>query len=110
VPALRQWAAAIGPRDILVAAARSVATRSDLVLIAGGSWPSDTRLLVEVVERLGVPAHVVHEIGDVDLRWLAGVARIGVTAGAAAPPYLVKELVHCLSGLGPVALREREVS
>jgi 4-hydroxy-3-methylbut-2-enyl diphosphate reductase len=110
VPALRQWAAATGPRDVLLAAARSVATRSDLVLVVGGSGASDTRLLVEIVERVGVPTHVVHEVGDVDLRWLAGAARIGVTVGGAAPPDLARELVYCLSGLGPVALREREVS
>ena len=32
--------------------------------------------------------------------WLAAATRIGITAGASAPPHLVDELVRCLGGLG----------
>jgi 4-hydroxy-3-methylbut-2-enyl diphosphate reductase len=34
------------------------------------------------------------------------VTRLGVTAGASAPPHLVDQLVHCLGGLGPVTATE----
>jgi 4-hydroxy-3-methylbut-2-enyl diphosphate reductase len=54
-----------------------------------------------------VPAHLVEDAGEVDLRWLAGAGRIGVTAGASAPPHLVDDLVHCLSGLGRVTVSEQ---
>jgi 4-hydroxy-3-methylbut-2-enyl diphosphate reductase len=63
-----------------------------------------------VAEREGPPAHLVEDAGEVDLRWLAGAARVGVTAGASAPPYLVDALVDALAGLGPVAVREERVA
>ena len=62
--------------------------------------------LVEVAQREGARAHLVDDAGDLDLRWLAGVRRIGITAGASAPPHLADELVHCLSGLGPLSVHE----
>ena len=66
--------------------------------------------LVEVAERAGVPAHLMEDAGQVDLRWLAGTTRVGVTAGASAPPHLVDDLVRALSGLGRVSVREESVT
>jgi 4-hydroxy-3-methylbut-2-enyl diphosphate reductase len=91
-------------------AVTAVAAESDLMLVVGSENSSNSRRLVEVAEREGVPAHLVDDVGEVDLRWLAGVRRIGITAGASAPPQLVDELVRCLAGLGPVAVRETEIT
>lgn len=54
-------------------------------------------------------AQLVEDAGAVDLRALAGTRRIGITAGASAPPRLVDELVSCLRGLGAVDVREAHV-
>ena len=56
------------------------------------------------------PAYLVDDASAVDLQWLRGVRRIGVTAGASAPPQLVDDLVRCLSGLGRVAVTEISVA
>ncbi|MBA3907533.1 MAG: 4-hydroxy-3-methylbut-2-enyl diphosphate reductase, partial [Pseudonocardiales bacterium] len=87
-------------------AVRAVARQVDLVLVVGSANSSNSRRLVEVAGREGVPAHLVDDVDEVDLRWLAGVHRVGITAGASAPPHLVEELVGCLGGLGPVDTRE----
>jgi 4-hydroxy-3-methylbut-2-en-1-yl diphosphate reductase len=111
-PALR------GPRsdDICYAttnrqqAVRAIAARTDLVLVVGSANSSNSRRLVEVAERAGAPARLVEDVGQVDLRELAGVRRIGLTAGASAPPHLVDEVVHALTGLGPVTVDEHTVT
>jgi 4-hydroxy-3-methylbut-2-enyl diphosphate reductase len=92
------------------AAVRAIAAACDLVLVVGSANSSNSRRLVEVAEREGTPAHLVDDAGDVDLAWLAGARRIGVTAGASAPPHLVDDLVRCLRGLGPVDVREERVT
>ncbi|MDQ7905762.1 4-hydroxy-3-methylbut-2-enyl diphosphate reductase [Phytohabitans sp. ZYX-F-186] len=91
-------------------AVAAVAREADLVLVVGSENSSNSRRLVEVAERAGAPAHLVDDVGQVDLRWLAGARRVGITAGASAPPHLVDDLVHCLSGLGPVTVRETETT
>jgi len=87
-----------------------VAALSELVLVLGSANSSNSRRLVEVAERQDCTAHLVEDACAVDLRWLAGVRRVGITAGASAPPHLVDELVHCLSGLGPLTVAEHTVT
>jgi 4-hydroxy-3-methylbut-2-enyl diphosphate reductase len=90
-------------------AVRAIARECDLVLVLGSQNSSNSHRLVEVAAQEGALAHLVDDAQEVDLRWLAGVRRIGVTAGASAPPGLVDELVRCLSGLGPLQVRETSV-
>ncbi len=90
-------------------AIRSIAAETELVLVVGSANSSNSARLVEVAERSGTPAYLVEDAGEVDLRWLAGVRRIGISAGASAPPHLVEELVAALGGLGPVEVLTRNV-
>ena len=78
---------------------RAVAAESDLVLVIGSANSSNSVRLVEIAERIGTPAHLVDDVTDVDLRWLAGIGAVGITAGASAPPALVRGLVDNLAGL-----------
>jgi 4-hydroxy-3-methylbut-2-enyl diphosphate reductase len=91
-------------------AVRAVAREADLVLVLGSANSSNSHRLAEVAAADGVPAYLVDDASTVDLHWLRGVRRIGVTAGASAPPQLVDELVRCLSGLGRVAVTEISVA
>jgi 4-hydroxy-3-methylbut-2-enyl diphosphate reductase len=90
-------------------AVRAIARESDLVLVVGSANSSNSLRLVEVARREGVAAHLVEDVGEVDLAWLAGVGTVGITAGASAPPHLVDDLVAGLAGLGPVTAREVSV-
>jgi 4-hydroxy-3-methylbut-2-enyl diphosphate reductase len=90
-------------------AVRTIAQESDIVLVVGSTNSSNSKRLVEVAEREGTPAYLIDDAGEVDLRWLASAGRVGVTAGASAPPSLVDDLIHALSGLGPVTVRETQV-
>jgi 4-hydroxy-3-methylbut-2-enyl diphosphate reductase len=87
-------------------AVRVIARESDLVIVLGSQNSSNSARLAEVAEGEGTPAHLVDDAGSVDLEWLAGASRVGVTAGASAPPGLVDDLIHSLSGLGRVSVRD----
>jgi 4-hydroxy-3-methylbut-2-enyl diphosphate reductase len=90
-------------------AVRAIAAESDLVLVVGSANSSNSLRLVEVAARLGVAAHLIEDVGDIDLAWLAPARTVGVTAGASAPPHLVDDVVAGLTGLGPVTVRESSV-
>ena len=91
-------------------AVRAVARDADLVLVLGSANSSNSHRLAEVAAAEEAEAYLVDDASAVDLRWLRGVRRIGVTAGASAPPQLVDDLVRCLSGLGRVAVTETSVA
>jgi 4-hydroxy-3-methylbut-2-en-1-yl diphosphate reductase len=90
-------------------AVRAVARSADLVIVVGSPNSSNSRRLVEVAEREGASAYLVDDAAEIDLRWLAEARTIGITAGASAPPHLVEDVVHCLSGLGDVTIQESHV-
>jgi 4-hydroxy-3-methylbut-2-enyl diphosphate reductase len=92
------------------AAIREIAQRSDLVLVLGSQNSSNSRRLVEVAERSGAAAYLVDDAHGVDLCWLTKARRVGITAGASAPPHLVDEVVRCLSGLGSITVQEVSVA
>ncbi|TDW92188.1 4-hydroxy-3-methylbut-2-enyl diphosphate reductase [Kribbella sp. VKM Ac-2566] len=110
----RRFPALKGPRtdDICYATSnrqagvRAIARQSDLVIVLGSQNSSNSRRLAEVAEAAGAPAVLIDDATELELARLAGASRIGITAGASAPPTLVDELVRCLSGLGPVMVTE----
>ena len=54
---------------------------------------------MEVCEKAGVPAYLLDDCGEVELRMLEGVETVAVTAGASAPEHLVSELIERLLSL-----------
>jgi 4-hydroxy-3-methylbut-2-en-1-yl diphosphate reductase len=91
-------------------AVRDVAADSDLVIVLGSTNSSNSLRLVEVARRTGAQAHLVDDASEILPEWLAGANRIGITAGASAPPHLVDEVIGTLRALGPINVIEREVT
>ncbi len=91
-------------------AIQAVAADADLVLVVGSANSSNSARLVETAQRAGTPAHLIEDVGQIQLSWLAGTRVIGLTAGASAPPALVDEVIAALRGLGQVEVTERVVT
>jgi 4-hydroxy-3-methylbut-2-enyl diphosphate reductase len=81
-------------------AVRRLAERVDLVLIVGARNSSNSARLREVAAQQGVAAHLVQDETELDPHWLAGVRRIGLSAGASTPEVLVQRVVTRLRELG----------
>ncbi len=75
-------------------AVKAIATDCDAILVVGAPNSSNSRRLVEVAAKFGCPkARMVQRAADIDWDWLAGVERLGLTAGASAPEVLVEEVL-----------------
>jgi 4-hydroxy-3-methylbut-2-enyl diphosphate reductase len=86
-------------------AVKALVRESQLVLVVGAPESSNSNRLVEIAQKAGVAAHLVQGASDVRVEWLAGVATVGVTAGASAPESIVQEVVARLRALGGPACR-----
>jgi 4-hydroxy-3-methylbut-2-enyl diphosphate reductase len=79
-------------------AVKTIAERSDAMLVLGSRNSSNSVRLVEVGKRAGVPAaYLIDDASALDSAWLADVRVLGVTAGASAPEVLVQGLIDRLS-------------
>jgi 4-hydroxy-3-methylbut-2-enyl diphosphate reductase len=90
------------------AAVRRIATDVELVIVVGSANSSNSVRLVEVARAAGAAAYLVDRAADIDPRWLAGVATVGVSSGASVPEVLVREVLAWLAerGYGQVELIE----
>ena len=109
-----RFPAMVGPRndDICYAtqnrqdAVRDLTKSCDLVLVVGSPNSSNSNRLRELAEREGVEAHLIDGAEEIDPAWVAGKAKIGVTAGASAPDVLVQGVLARLRELGAGGVRE----
>jgi 4-hydroxy-3-methylbut-2-enyl diphosphate reductase len=91
-------------------AVRALADRSDLLLVVGSTNSSNTARLVEVARRRGCRAELIEDRSQLRLSWFDGVGRVGITAGASAPEWLVAEVVDALGHLGPTDVSEYRIT
>ncbi|MCC7500000.1 MAG: 4-hydroxy-3-methylbut-2-enyl diphosphate reductase [Bryobacterales bacterium] len=77
-------------------AVKAVAPMCQLLLVVGSQNSSNSRRLVEVCSKQGVPAYLVDDAGEVRPEWLENVETLAVTAGASAPEVLVERLIESL--------------
>jgi 4-hydroxy-3-methylbut-2-enyl diphosphate reductase len=107
----------IGPKtqDICYAtenrqlAVKAVAPLCQALLVVGSQNSSNSRRLVEVCEKAGVPAYLLDDCSEVETQMLSGVNTVAVTAGASAPEHLVQELISHLRDKGYTNLEEAEI-
>ena len=87
-------------------AVRALAREADVILVVGSRNSSNSRRLVEEAELAGARAHLVDDVSRIEPRWLDGIETVGLTSGASAPEFLVREILAYLRGLGDARVRE----
>jgi 4-hydroxy-3-methylbut-2-enyl diphosphate reductase len=87
-------------------AVKLIAPMCERMLVIGAPNSSNSLRLVEVAERMNVPARLIQRAADIDWEWLGTPHTLGLTAGASAPELLVREVVDALSERFAVSERE----
>ncbi|MBV8842760.1 MAG: 4-hydroxy-3-methylbut-2-enyl diphosphate reductase [Bryobacterales bacterium] len=90
-------------------AVKAVVPLCQTLLVVGSRNSSNSRRLVEVAEKTGVPAYLIDDLSEVQSQWLEGVDTVAVTAGASAPENLVQDLMQSLRERGYTQLEEMEI-
>jgi len=78
-------------------AVKSVAARSDVLLVLGSANSSNSVRLAEVGRRSGAASYLIDDADGLDLAWIVGASVVGVTAGASAPEVLVQGVIDRLA-------------
>ena len=85
-------------------AVRTVAQRSDLVLVVGSRNSSNSLRLREVAAAADTPAYRIDGIAEIDPAWYDGVGVVGLTAGASVPDELLDPIIEDLKRRGVVRI------
>ena len=90
-------------------AVKAMASLVDLVLVLGSSNSSNSTRLREVAQSAGVKAVLIDQVQDITPALLHNVKRVGVTAGASTPEFLVQEVVDYCQRLGAEKIQQLTV-
>ena len=81
-------------------AVKKLTKQCDMILVVGSTNSSNSTRLMEISQKVGVPAYLIDDATEIKKEWLAGKTRIGITAGASAPEVLVEEVIRKLREWG----------
>ena len=81
-------------------AARALAGEVDVFYIIGGNHSSNSRKLLTVCKEQCEKSFLIETEDEINAEDLKGAERVGVTAGASTPDWLIKKVVKRLEGIG----------
>jgi len=77
-------------------AAVEVAKKVDLMLVVGDMMSANTKRLTELCLATGTETHQIQTVKELDLGWLGGKGKVGITAGASTPEWVIDEVIALL--------------
>ena len=76
-----------------------LAKECDIVIVIGGKNSSNSKELYAKCKEFGVESHFIQSEEQLQEEWFDGKEKIGVTAGASTPDYLIDEVVERVKGI-----------
>jgi 4-hydroxy-3-methylbut-2-enyl diphosphate reductase len=77
-------------------AAVTLAGKADLMLVIGDRGSANTQRLAQLCAQTGVETRQIQTLKELNHDWLAGKKKIGVTAGASTPQWVINEVLDAL--------------
>ena len=74
-----------------------LARNVDVMFVIGGYNSANTSRLAEMCAGTGTSTYHIETAEDIDFDWLKKSKKIGVTAGASTPDWLIKEVIQLMS-------------
>lgn len=80
-------------------AARELAGQVEAMVVVGGRQSSNTAQLARICMQAGIPTYHIESAEELRSQWFQGISRVGVTAGASTPEWIIEEVVTRMSEL-----------
>ncbi len=73
-----------------------LAQKVDIMIVVGGRNSANTNRLVQMCQQIKTPTHLVEIAEEIDPHWLKAKRKIGVSAGASTPHWIISHVVERL--------------
>ncbi len=78
----------------------ALAKTSDVMIVVGGRNSANTTRLAEISKAILEDTHHIEGAEELDPQWFRGKSRVGVTAGASTPDWIIGEVVERIKLMG----------
>ncbi|MBF0566292.1 MAG: 4-hydroxy-3-methylbut-2-enyl diphosphate reductase [Nitrospirae bacterium] len=72
----------------------------DVMIVAGGRNSANTTQLANRCRCIGVQTYHIETSNELDPLWFKGADRVGVTAGASTPDWIIEEIIERIKNIG----------
>ncbi|MEK7812909.1 MAG: 4-hydroxy-3-methylbut-2-enyl diphosphate reductase [Candidatus Desantisbacteria bacterium] len=76
---------------------REIAEHVEMMLVVGGKNSANTSRLAQICADSGCITYHIETASEIQSEWLKEVKKIGITAGASTPPWIIEEVLAALS-------------
>ncbi len=76
--------------------AKSLAEKVDTMVVVGGKNSANTTHLADICRGYGIPVYHVETEEEIESNWFTDVERVGVTAGASTPDWIINTVIDSL--------------
>lgn len=87
-------------------AAAELAKNVDVMIVIGGRNSANTGRLVEVCQAEGAVTHHIETAEELDLKWFRSHDKVGITAGASTPDWIIEEVVFIMEDMNEMLEQE----
>jgi 4-hydroxy-3-methylbut-2-enyl diphosphate reductase len=84
--------------------AETMAGAVDAMVIVGGKNSANTTQLANRCRSLSVPTYHIETSSDIKGKWLRSARKVGITAGASTPEWIIKDVQRRIKDIGRKAL------
>lgn len=79
---------------------KELARESEAIIVIGSKESANSTRLWEIAKEINNESYFIENVGELDSKWVIGKRKIGVSAGASTPSWIIDEVVAKLRGLG----------
>ena len=83
--------------DVRQSSAKKLAEDVDIMFVIGGHNSANTTRLAEICAATNTPTYHIETAAEIDKKWLSGKNKVGITAGASTPDWLIREVVQLMN-------------
>ncbi len=83
--------------DVRQSSAKKLAEYVDIMFVIGGHNSANTTRLAEICKATNTPTYHIETANEINKDWLLGKNKIGITAGASTPDWLIREVVQLMN-------------
>ena len=78
----------------------NMANKVDVMFVVGGKNSANTTQLTKLCKSLSVPTHHIETSSEIRKEWIEKAKKIGITAGASTPKWIIKEVEKRIRYIG----------
>jgi len=86
---------------------RELASQVEVMVVVGGRNSGNTSRLVDICRATGVTTYHIEDGSELEPSWFEGVKKVGITAGASTPDFVLEKVLENLEDMGDNGTYER---